>query len=98
MITKTPAKRGKTTKVTFELPPDSARERAVLCGEFNDWSQDDTPLTRRKDGRYSATLSLESGRSYRFKYLIDGERWENDLGADEYMDNGFGSKDSVLYT
>lgn len=98
MITKTPAKRGTTTKVTFELPPGTAVERVMLCGEFNDWSQDDTPLSKRKDGRFSATISLPQGRSYRFKYLVDGERWENDPGADEYIDNGFGSKDSVLHT
>lgn len=96
MITKTPAKRGSTTKVTFELPPGSANERVSLCGEFNDWSQDATPLTRRKDGRFSATLSLPQGRSYRFKYLVDGERWENDGNADEYWDNDYGSKDSVV--
>lgn len=98
MITKTPAKRGSTTKVTFELPPGTAVERAWLCGEFNDWSQEATPLARRKDGRHSVTLSLPQGRSFRFKYLIDGERWENDSNADEYIDNGFGSKDSVVVT
>lgn len=98
MITKTQAKRGATTKVTFELPAESVSERAVLCGDFNSWLQDATPLTRRKGGRYSVTLTLEQGRSYRFRYLIDGERWENDPNADEYVDNSFGSKDSVILT
>jgi 1,4-alpha-glucan branching enzyme len=98
MITKTPAKRGATTKVTFELPKDLAGERVCLCGDFNEWSQDETPMTRRKDGRFSATLTLNQGRSYRFKYLVDGDRWENDPGADLYVDNGFGSKDSVIVT
>jgi hypothetical protein len=98
MITKTPAKRGATTKVTFEVPAESAGERVCLCGDFNSWLPDATPLTRRKDGRFSGTLNLEQGRSYRFRYLIDGERWENDPNADEYVDNGFGSKDSVIHT
>lgn len=96
MITKTPAKKGATTKVTFELPPEEAGGEVRLCGDFNDWSQETTPLVKRKDGRWSVTLTLPQGRSYRFRYLIDGQRWENDNGADEYIDNGFGSKDSVV--
>ncbi len=31
-----------------------------------------------KNGDFSATLSLEAGKSYRFRYLLDGKRWEND--------------------
>ena len=96
MISKTPAKNGKTTKVTFELPPGSASERACVCGEFNDWSQEANPLAKRKDGRFSATVTLATGKGYRFKYLLDDERWENDNGADEYVDNDYGSKDSVV--
>jgi 1,4-alpha-glucan branching enzyme len=96
MITKTPAKNGKTTKVTFELPPESASQRVCLCGDFNDWSQEATPLTKRKDGRFSATVTLPQGKTYRFKYFVDGERWENDNAADEYVDNDYGSKDSVV--
>ena len=57
---------------------------------------DRTPMTRRKDGRFSVTVTLSQGRSYRFRYLIDGERWENDSAADEYVDNGFGSKDGLV--
>lgn len=96
MISKTPAKNGKTTKVTFQLPPESASDSVCLCGDFNDWSQDATPLTKRKDGRYSATVTLPAGKSYRFKYFIDGARWENDGEADQYVDNEYGSKDSVV--
>jgi 1,4-alpha-glucan branching enzyme len=98
MITKTPAKRGATTKVSFELPPDLAGKQVCLCGDFNEWSPDATPMTKRKDGRFTATLTLNQGRSYRFKYLVDSDRWENDPAADLYVDNGFGSKDSVIVT
>lgn len=96
MLTKTPAKKGATTKVTFEVPADTTAERVCLCGDFNDWAQEETPLVRREDGRFSVTLTLNQGHAYRFRYLIDGHRWENDTGADEYVDNGFGSKDSVV--
>ena len=96
MITKTPAKTGATTKVTFEVPSDVEAKSISLCGDFNDWNREATPLTQRKGGRWTATLTLAQGRSYKFRYLIDGQRWENDNGADEYVDNGYGSKDSVV--
>jgi 1,4-alpha-glucan branching enzyme len=100
MISKTPAKRGATTKVTFEVPADEAdgSSRICLCGDFNEWSQDGTPMTKRKDGRFTATVTLPQGGNYRFRYLLDGDRWENDPQADLYVDNGFGSKDSVVVT
>jgi hypothetical protein len=50
----------------------------------------------RKDGRFSTTISLEAGRAYRFRYLIDGHRWENDWAADGYLPNSFGTEDSLL--
>ena len=96
MLTKTPAKKGATTKVTFELPAEYAGEQVCLCGEFNSWSPDAMPMTKRKDGRFSTTVSLSQGRSYRFRYLVDGERWVDDPDADGYVDNGFGAKDSVV--
>ena len=96
MITKTPAKKGGTTKVTFELPADYAWKRVCLCGEFNSCAADATPMTRRKDGRFSATLTLPQGQSYRYRYLVDGERWVDDPEPDQYVDNGYGSKDSVV--
>ena len=96
MITKTPAKKGGTTKVTFELPAEYAGERVCLCGEFNSWSPDATPMTKRKDGRFSTSISLQQGQAYRYRYLVDGERWVDDPDADEYVDNGYGTKDSVV--
>ena len=96
MLTKTPAKKGGTTKVTFELPAEYAGEQVCLCGEFNSWSSEATPMTRRKDGRFSTTVTLPQGQAYRYRYLVDGERWVDDPAADEYVDNGFGTKDSVV--
>ena len=43
-----------------------------------------------------ASLSLKPESEYKFKYLIDGEKWENDYKADAYVPNVFGTKDSVV--
>jgi hypothetical protein len=87
-----------TCKVTFELPVQAGVAAAHLCGEFNDWSSTATPMTRRKDGSFRVTVALDPGRSYRFRYLLDGERWENDWAADDYVANEFGGDDSVVTT
>lgn len=53
-------------------------------------------MTQRKDGKFSVTVSLETARSYRFKFLIDGKVWENDSVADGLRPNEFGTEDSVV--
>jgi len=85
-------------KVTFELPTGLNTTTAHLCGDFNDWSRTATPLKRRKDGSLAVTVTLAADRTYRFRYLLDGERWENDWAADDYVTNEFGGDDSVVHT
>ena len=89
-------KTGRSCRVTFELPAETNATEAVVCGEFNNWSTIENPLEKRKDGRFSGTFSLKAGNSYRFRYLLDGERWENDCEADDYLPNEFGTDDSVI--
>ena len=83
-------------KVTFNLPPEAAQESVRLVGDFNQW--EGTPLERQKDGTWKATLSLDAGRAYEFRYLIDGERWENDPDADGTVNNPYGAENSILRT
>lgn len=85
-------------RVTFRLPGEAAPEAAhvTVAGDFNNWSTTDTPLTRLKKGDFKIVLNLEPGREYRFRYLIDGNRWENDWRADRYLPNDYGSDDSVV--
>src|SRR3954468_22550808 len=87
---------GGQVEVTFEVDPAVNAQRANLCGEFNDWDNDAHPMQRRDDGGFTVTLQLEPGRSYRFRYLLDGERWENDWAADDYVPNEYGGDDSLV--
>jgi 1,4-alpha-glucan branching enzyme len=90
------AAKSDTVEVTFSLPAAVQAETVVLCGEFNDWSTDDIHLERVGDGSWHATLALKPGRTYRYRYLLDGERWENAWQADDYLPNAYGSTDSVI--
>jgi predicted transcriptional regulator len=91
-----PAAGSGTVGVTFTLPADVLAGTVALCGEFNEWSADDVRLERGGDGSWRATVPLEPGRSYRYRYLLDGQRWENDRRADGYVPNPLGSTDSVV--
>lgn len=96
MLKKNYSKTGSSCRVTFKLPAEVEAETVHLCGEFNAWNPTEHPLKQLKDGSYSITLSLEPGNSYRFRYLLDGQRWENDWDADAYVANQYGSEDSLI--
>jgi 1,4-alpha-glucan branching enzyme len=83
-------------KVVFTLPAEVEANHVALCGEFNNWSADDIELSRDDDGTWRTTVSLEPGRAYRYRYLLDGQRWENAWEADSYLPNPYGEDDSVV--
>ena len=93
---KTYTKTGRSCRVTFELPPQADAKTVALCGEFNGWDSTKHPMKRRKDGSFSLAVSLKPGKEYRYRYLLDGEKWENDWAADNYIPNVFGTEDSVV--
>ena len=96
MLKKNYSKTRRLCRVTFDLPARGDATRASLCGDFNEWSSTANVMKLRKDGRFSTTISLTAGQTYRFKYLLDGDRWENDHAADDYTPNDFGTEDSLV--
>ena len=96
MLTKSYSKTGKVCRVTFKLPAEVNADQAALCGEFNEWDAVANPMKQLKNGTFSATVSLPAGESYRYRYLLDSERWENDWEADAYTSNEYGSDDSIV--
>jgi 1,4-alpha-glucan branching enzyme len=96
MLKKTMTKNGKTCRVTFSVPADVEAQEVSLCGEFNDCSETSHLLKQRTGGNFSTTVTLDTGHDYRFRYLLDSERWENDWKADAYLPNEYGSEDSVV--
>jgi len=89
------------SRVTFELSkaelPETIKVESVhLVGEFNDWDTTATPMTRGQDDVFRATLELEPGREYQFRYLVNGQHWCNDRKADGYISTGFGESNCVV--
>jgi 1,4-alpha-glucan branching enzyme len=90
------SKTGAFCRVTFHLPGGVEAKKVSLCGDFNEWNPENIPMKKRKDGRWSITVSLKAGDDYRYKYLLDGENWENDWNAEKYLPNSYGTEDSVI--
>ena len=87
---------GRSCRVTFRLAANLSVSTVSLCGDFNDWDPERHPMTRRRDGSFSTTITLAAGGRYRFRYLVDQSWWENDWAADGYVPNEFGTEDSVV--
>jgi 1,4-alpha-glucan branching enzyme len=96
MLKKSYSKTGKICRVTFRYSNPEKAEKAVLAGDFNNWSLQDTPMKILKNGSFSATISLQAGRSYRFRYVLGAKTWVNDEAADSYAPNDYGEDDSVV--
>ncbi|MEZ5042365.1 MAG: isoamylase early set domain-containing protein [Saprospiraceae bacterium] len=100
MIKKQFLKSKPVCKATFSFPVEAAPEATTIAivGEFNNWNVEKAiPMKiQKKDGIFKAIVELESGKEYQFRYLIDGQTWENDLQADGYAPTPFGVENSVI--
>jgi len=62
--------------VTFEYFDPSATI-VTLVGDFNRWDPKARPLKRDAGGLWKVTIRLEPG-TYPYKFVLNGERWEED--------------------
>lgn len=86
-------------KITFTLPIEAlgGATKALLLGDFNDWSLDKAiGLEVQKNGKLAATIELESGRSYQYRFLLDNGQWINDWNAENYVQSAFGVENSLI--
>ena len=95
MIGTAPLEGTQQLKVTFAVPADLVDGGVAVVGEFNGWDPTADPLSRC-DGWLRATLTVDAGRRYRFRYLAEGGRWFNDPEVGLYEPNGMGDDNSVL--
>lgn len=96
MITKQAVNQDKV-RVTFSMPASIWADTIHLVGDFNQWSKTSTPLILDDNG-WHASVELEAGRTYQYRYLVNNEEWHNDWRADHYAPNEFGGDNSVVDT
>ena len=87
-------------KVSFRLDAAEAAgaTKVQLLGDFNNWDETVEPMTALKSNDFTATLELEAGKEYQFRYLINGAEWKNEPQADAFVTNSFGGENSVVST
>jgi 1,4-alpha-glucan branching enzyme len=82
-------------KLIFCYHDDEARSVA-LCGDFNEWNQLNTPLAREADGIWRVRIdSLRAGR-YRYKFVIDDDKWVDDPANGLKEPDEFGGFNSLV--
>jgi 1,4-alpha-glucan branching enzyme len=81
-------------KVTFQFSGEA--KNVALVGEFNGWNEASTPMKKSKDGAFSATIELETGREYQYRFLLDGGTWVSDDQADKQIPTPLGNENSVI--
>jgi len=99
MLKKQFLKKQPICKVTFKVPADQVKEaeKVTLLGEFNNWSSDEAiEMKKLKDGSFKTVVSLDAGKEYEFRYLVDGTDWLNDEEADKYVSTPFGTENCVV--
>lgn len=83
-------------EVTFTISGINANQIAV-AGDFNNWSTSANQLEGPDgDGIWTGKMQLEPGR-YEYMLVVDDGKWVTDPNAKVYVDDGFGSKNAVLF-
>jgi hypothetical protein len=78
-------------RLTFYSP----RARTVaVAGDFNKWKLNADAL-QQNNGIWSIDLRLKPG-VYAYSFIVDGNSWVPDPGAESYEEDGFGSRNAVL--
>lgn len=89
-----------TTKITFSLPKEAVgmATTVALVGDFNNWDiNNGIALKKQKDGSFATSLELATGKEYQYRFLINGEIWENAWNAPKYVASPFGVDNSVVF-
>jgi 1,4-alpha-glucan branching enzyme len=88
------------SKVTFKISKEQASgaQTAFIAGDFNEWNEKSHEMKPLKDGSFTIVLDLESGRSYPFRYILDGINWINDDEADSYEPSGINDELNSVIT
>jgi 1,4-alpha-glucan branching enzyme len=78
MIKTSKPRRDGMVRVTFTLPLREPASAVSVVGDFNDWDPYAHPLKIRANRTRSASVTVPSGSTLRFRYLADGGQWFDD--------------------
>jgi len=96
MLKCTPTHGSDAVKITFALPAADVDQPVSVLGDFNGWDPYATPLKKRSNGTFSASIEVPVGHPVRFKYLAGDGRWFCDPDADTIEHDEYHTVDSLL--
>ena len=97
MIARKASPKGRSVRVTFQLPAESAASSVAVAGSFNDWNLSKDPMRlNARSGHWRKSISFKPGERIEFRYLVDGRHWRNEEDADGCVGTPFFSENSVL--
>ena len=84
------------SKLEFNYHDDTAKSVA-LVGDFNKWISTATPCGRNDDGVWSVQIDLLPPGRYRYKLVVNGERWIEDSANAMKEPDEYGGFNSILH-
>lgn len=91
----TPAAVPEIVYVQFVLAAPGARSVSV-AGDFNGWTAAAHPLVDVGGGGvWRGVVAVPAG-VHKYMFVIDGEEWVTDPGAERYVDDGFGMRNALI--
>jgi len=94
MVQKTYFKTKDYCKVKFSFTVENA-ETVEILGLKSDW-ENSVIMSKKKDGSFTADVSLPKNTKHEFKYLVNASEWINEPEADAQQPNEFGGSNSVI--
>lgn len=83
-------------EVRFSLDAPAASTVELVGLSLDAGTDDRTAMRRGGDGRWTVTVRLRKDGVYTYGFMIDGGETIPDPTAEEYVDDGFGGRDSLL--
>jgi hypothetical protein len=87
-----------TCDKSFRLEGNAGASTVWLTGSFTNWvgnpSAGAIELMKGGDGVWSVQKTMEAG-SHQYKFIVDGTNWIADPGNPNFVDDGFGGRNSV---
>jgi 1,4-alpha-glucan branching enzyme len=98
MIARSLSARPGTALVSFVIEPRPEHRTGAISvvGDFNDWDPTRHVFRGGADGRWRATVVLQTGRRHAFRYLAENGEWFDEPDADDRRDDGHGRTNCIL--
>jgi 1,4-alpha-glucan branching enzyme len=79
-------------KQTFRFSAPAATS-VLLVGDFTHWQQKGIPMSKGRDGIWTASVALPPGKHH-YRFIVDNE-WYDDPECTVRVPNPYGSQDMV---